>query len=88
MLIQAGDRVKLTPTVARTFMANKRHRANWFLRRGTVCHTSGYSASVLWDNLHAPDQRPLAALESGGTLPVDPRDPQVARRYSALARKN
>jgi hypothetical protein len=72
MLIKAGDRVKLTPTVARTFMANKRHRANWFLRRGTVCHTSGYSASVLWDNLHAPDQWPLSALERmPGEKPIE-----------------
>jgi len=63
--LEPGDRVKLTPVVAKTF-ANRRHaRIKWQARRGTFRYKAEFTGqcAVQWDGTNFIDFWPCQALE-------------------------
>lgn len=60
----SGDRVRLVPTVARTFTARTRGKSkvNWVKRTGTVATITRTSVVVQWDDRASLDQWPPSAL--------------------------
>ena len=61
----SGDRVRLAPTVARTFTSRTRGKSkvNWLRRIGTVATVTRTSVVVQWDDRASLDQWPPTALQ-------------------------
>jgi hypothetical protein len=62
--MQAGDRVRLAPRVARSMMVKRRHHVNWRKREGTIRRLRLHSpdAEVVWDGRTSAETWPVKAL--------------------------